>query len=278
MQMRDDLIYGRDFARRHPTLNRPMSVQIAKHLIDDPRLSTVIPILTALHNGTDLAPHLSPMKAAKKAFRRATAGGTWSAYVRLIDLVLNKWGIHHFHAAGGSLLVFSHLDHDSAIARIIDLVPHNGDWMLERRLVGIVVDNWPGAGIVEAVGEGRSGLTEADLLETRKGGVNAPVEVAGNFYMPSSRALMTDGSGYDFSDNMPIVCTGKRIKPSESEPINGHPQMLMIGVDPEDPTPPWEAAAAEMGRLLAKRHERLINARRDALIEDCVRNVVRKRE
>lgn len=274
MRKRTDLIYERDFARRHPILNGPMSVQIAKHLIDDPRLNSVIPILAALQNGTDLAPHLSPMKAAKRAFRRATAGGTWLAYVRLIDLVLNKWGIHHFHAAGGGLLVFSHLDHDSAVARIIDLIPHDGDWMLERRLVGIVVDNWPEAGIVEAIGEGRSGLTEADLLETRKRGVNAPVEVGGTFYIPLSRALMTDGSGYDFSDNMPIICTGKRIKPSESEPTSGHPQVLMVGVDPGDPTPPWEAAAAEMGRLLAKQHaarQRLINICRDALIEDTKR-------
>jgi hypothetical protein len=109
MMERDELIYGRDFARRHPILDGAMSVQVARHLIDDPRLTAVAPILTALHNGTDLAPHLSPMKAAKRAFKRAAAGGTWSAYVRLMDLVLNKWGIHHFHAAAGSLLVFSHL-------------------------------------------------------------------------------------------------------------------------------------------------------------------------
>jgi len=281
VRKRDDLIYGRDFARRHPVLNGPMCVQIAKHLINDPRLNTVIPILTALRNGTDLTPHLSPMKAAKRAFRRAAASGTWSAYVRLIDLILNKWGIHHFHASDGGLLVFTHLDRDSAIARVIDLIPHDGDWTLERRLISIVVNNWPGAGIVEAVGEGQSGLTEADLLETRTRGVNVSVEVSGTFYMPSNRALMTDGSGYDFSDNMPIICTGKRIKPSECKPTSRHPQMLMVGIDPGNPTSPWEAAAAEMGRLLSKQRaarQRLINIHRDALIRDCVKSVVRKRK
>ena len=262
-------------------LNGPMSVQLAKHLINEPRLNTVIPILASLNKGTDLTPHLSPMKGARAAFRRARAGGTWSAYIRLVDLVLNKWGIHHFHAAGSGLLIFSHLDHASAVARIIDFMPHDGDWKLERRLIAIVVDNWPEAGIVEAVRGGQSRLTEANLLENRKRGVNVPVEVSGTYYMPSSRALMMDGSGYDFSDDMPIVCMGKRIKPNENEPTSGNSQMLMVGVDPGDPRSPWEAATAEMGRLSAKRHaarQRVVNKLRDALIEDCVRNVVRKSE
>jgi hypothetical protein len=255
-----------------------MRVRIAKHLINDSRLKTVMPILAALHNGAALDPYLSPMKAAKKAFRRAVGRGTWSDYRRLMDLVLNKWGIHHFHAANGSLLMFCYLDYNLEIAYIIDLIPHDGEWKLEKRLIGIVVENWSEEGIVEAIRDRRQpGLSEADLLEARKRGLNAPVEVEGAFYMPSSRALMTDGSGYDFSNNMavvPIVCVGKRISLSDRDPSPGHPQILMVGVDPGDPTPPWLAAAAEMARLAAKRdaaRRRLINSYRDLQDDDYAR-------
>jgi hypothetical protein len=105
------------------------------------------------------------------------------------------------------MLVFVYLCARTSTAYVIDIRGHDRNWRVERHLIGIVADNWPDVGIISEVGRGSSKLSEADLLAARREGLNMSVEVSGRFYLPSTRGLMTDGTGYDSMTGMiPLVC------------------------------------------------------------------------
>ena len=128
---------------------------------------------------------------------------------------------------------------------------------MERRLVGIIAENWPDSGIISAVGKGSSDLTEDHLLEARKRGLNLAVEVAGRFYLPASRGLMMNGTGYDSRAGIvPLVITATTFEPgSKVDRAIESPHTMMVGLDPRDARPPWEAAAAHLGRLSVVRRD-----------------------
>lgn len=252
-----DYVYHRDFVGRIPFAIGPLTVRLAAHLEQDPLLVHAEPILSVLSKGQDFSSHVSPMKAVRAAFKKATRNGDWSRYSRMMDLLLNKWGVFHFHADNSRKLVFVYLCARSSTAYLVDIRGHDGNWKLERHLISIIAENWPDAGILREVARGSSCLTEADLLEARRRGLNMPIEVHGRFYLPSSRGLMMDGSGYDSHTGIvPVVVTAKRFDPtSTDEEAVKSPQVMMVGVDPDDPRPPWIVGAAEAGALAAQRRE-----------------------
>lgn len=255
-----------------------MEVCLASHLKGQKCIQDAEPLLQALQTGGGLLPHLSPMKSAKTAFKRATSNGDWSRYVRLMDQILNKWGIYHFHLSGGGTLLFVHLCRQTATARVIDSQKHSDGWCLERRLIKIIIEEWPDAEIVRVVGYGLSELSEEDHLVARRRGLNMPVEVNGTFYLPANRALMTDGSGYDLLDGpIPICIFGKMFNEEEIASSVGSPQMLAIGVEPDSMLPPWVVAAGEAGRLSLRRHELMMRANSARIISEAVQHTVRQK-
>ena len=172
-----------------------------------------------------------------------------------MDFVLNKWGFFHFHCKQRGLLVFVFFREASDDAYVLDLVPHNGNWSIERHLVEVVVRNWPDAGIVRQCGQGKSNLSEDELRLARVQGLNLPVEVSGVFYLPANGGLMSDGSGFvNLGDLKPIVVTGRRY--SNTDALLRDPRFMNVGLDPDDPRPPWVVAAAEAGALAAARRRR----------------------
>jgi hypothetical protein len=263
--------------RRIPWLPGPIRVHLAAGLDVHPDFSKAEDILTSLREGGDMSHCVSPMRAAKKAFQEATGSGDWSRYQRMMDLLLNKWGIYHFHTDGSRLLVFVYIANSEAF--VLDILPHDKNWKIERRLVEIVVRNWSNQDIVVAVGTGNSLLSEEVLLTERKRGTNMRVEVDGTFYMPRSYGLMMDGSGYDALTGIhPVAVMAKRLGEDEpGEPAVRNPHMMMVGIDPDDPHPPW-AIAAEHAAMMAA-HRRRITARRMAEngvgpVADAVRRVL----
>jgi hypothetical protein len=276
-----DHVYSRDMARRTPHLPGPMHVVLATHLRDGFDQSRIEPILAALRQGSDMAQHVSPMAAAKKAYEKATSDGQWSRYRRMMDALLNKWGIYHLHAEGSRTLVFTYLHPATRTAYVLDIRPHDGDWAIERHLVAIAVREWPGAEIARPVGPGSSLLSEEMLLGERQRGTNMPVEVDGTFYLPRARALMMDGSGYDVADGiLPVVHMARR---AGGQPEGGErtrsPHFLMTGVDPNDLRPPW-LVAVDTAATMAKerRRERALAATEAGVgpIAEAVRRVIWK--
>lgn len=262
MAASSDYAYRRDFVGRIPFAIGPLEVRLAAHLEGHPLLTHTEPVLSAFREGRDLAAHVSPMKAVRSAFKKATRNGDWSRYAKMMDLVLNKWGIFHFHVDSSRMLVFAYLCARASTAYVIDIRGHDGNWKVERHLVGIVAENWPGAGIISEIGSGSSKLTEADLLAARTQRVNLSVEVSGRFYLPASRGLMMDGTGYDsMTGIVPLVVTAKRFDPnSVGDETVTSPHLMMVGVDPGDPRPPYEVAAAHLGTLATQRREAMARA------------------
>jgi hypothetical protein len=250
-----DYVYRRDMAGRMPSFGIPLTIQLAAHLEGHNLRPMAEPILETLRQGADMSAHLSPMSRVKDAFRKATRSGDWSRYVNLMDLLRNKWGIFHFHADSDRILVFSYICLLTRRAFIIDIRAHDNNWKVEKRLVEIVVENWPHSGIVREIGEGRAPLTEAELFTVRKRGINMAVGVNGKSYLPASHGLMMDGSGYDsFTAITPIVYTAKKIDPTTAEEGTvKSPHIMMFGVDPDDPRPSWLLGAEQAGRLIAQR-------------------------
>ena len=203
-----------------------------------------------------MSAHVSPMAQAKDAFRKANKNGDWSRYARLMDLLLNKWGIFHFHADSDRVLVFAYICQRTKSAYIIDLRRHDKDWKAEQHLVGIVVANWPDKEIVREIGEGHSPLTEAELLEARKAGINMAVGVAGKSYLPASRGLMMDGSGYDTLTGIsPVVFLAKSTNSDRSADEKAKsPHFMMFGTDPDDPRPSWVIVAEQAAMMAKQRH------------------------
>jgi hypothetical protein len=256
-----DYVYQRDFAGRIPSLIGPMQLCLADHLAPHPFLSQAEPVFEALRKGKDLSLHVSPMKAAKAAFKKATRNGDWSRYIKMMDFLLNKWGIFHFHINASRTLVFVFICNHSGKAYVIDIRDYDKNWKIEQPLVGILATNWPNSRALRKVGNGLSSLAEEDLHEAQKRGLNMPIEVSGEFYLPNFRGLMTDGSRYDgLSGIHPIVVTAKKFDSNEPNSKSiANPQIMMIGIDPAEMGTPWEVAAAEMGALAARRREELLN-------------------
>jgi hypothetical protein len=90
-----DHAYRRDFVGRIPFAIGPLAARLAAHLEGHPTLAHAEPVLAAIREGRDLAVHISPMKAVRSAFKKATSNGDWSRYAKMMDLLLNKWGIFH---------------------------------------------------------------------------------------------------------------------------------------------------------------------------------------
>jgi hypothetical protein len=250
-----DYVYRRDMAGRVPAFGIPLALCIASHLEGHSMLSLAEPVLASLQEGDDMSLHVSPMARAKEAFKKATRNGDWSRYARLMDLILNKWGIFHFHADSDRILVFSYICLITRTAFVIDICHHDKNWKIEQRLVEIIVKNWPSKGIVREVGEGRAPLSEIELFEARKRGINMAVGVGGKSYLPASRGLMMDGSGYDsLTGILPVVYMAKRVDPAApANEVVKSPHFMMVGVDPDDPRPPWVIAAEQAGRMAAQR-------------------------
>ncbi len=198
------------------------------------------------------------MKGRKRAYRKACGSGNWSRYKNMMDHILNKWCIYHFHSNGGKELVFVCLPSWSDESFIIDIAPHEKDWGVERRLVEIIVKNWPEVGIAIPLTPGKSTMTEEEHFRARKCGVNMPVEVSGHFYV-SSGGLMSDGSALeDVAGRSPVFVIGAKHDP-DANSTTGHlddSRFMLVGVDKGDPTPPWMAAAGHVGMLARIRRER----------------------
>ena len=125
--------------------------------------------------GDDLSPHLS-----KAALQYGYQGGAVRRRQDL-DLMINDWRIHHLHLgigldAGGYFaartdeLLFAHFRHNDAF--LIDVGTH-GDWAA-RRLLEVVVHNWPDVGLVQPMAEGLSLVhepTDEEYLRLRRAGV-----------------------------------------------------------------------------------------------------------
>ena len=93
-------------------------------------------------------------------------------------------------------------------------------------------------------------MTEADLFAARRQGLNMTVNVDGTYYLPAAGALMSDGSAYGGRILAPCFLSGQRYEPGkEAAAWLDSPHFLVVGLDPEDPRPHWELAAAQMGML-----------------------------
>ena len=225
-------------------------VVVARHLPGHRQFHLADALLADLRLGRSPDRHLSPMKQQKAAFKRAHRRENWTDYRRFMDHLLNKWGFYHFHCAGGSMLVFVHFSPLTGIARVLELVRHDDNWCIERHLVEIAVGNWPDGNIAWRFGHGSSRLTEEDLFKARKQGLNMVVHVDGNYYIPARRALMSDGSGYIPGILAPIAVFALRYQPEgDRAPAITSPHSLVLGLDPDDPRSPWEAAAEHAGML-----------------------------
>lgn len=242
-----------DLARRSTVPLLRWRVFLADHLGDE-GLAGARDLIAAMETGRDLAGHLSPMKKQRAAFKRAHRKGDWVIYRRVLDHLLNKWGFRHFHCAGGSKLVFAHLCVMSGEARVLDVIPHNGNFFIERHLVEIAVRNWPEAGIARRCWEGPSKMTEADLFAARRQGLNMEVNVDGAFYLPQRTGLMSDGTGHLGGLVAPIMFSARRFDP-KAKPGDWieSPLILVVGLDPDDPRPPWEMAGEQAGILAGQR-------------------------
>lgn len=250
------LVCQLDFIRRSSVFVRQRNVFVAEHLVIHPSLPLAEPLLADIRDGRPLERHLSPMKNQRATFKRAHKKGTWIHYRRMMDHLFNKWGFRHFHCGEGSWLVFVHICDVEGVARVIDLVPHNGDWLIEKRLVEIVVRNWAAANITRSFGEGPSSMTEADLFAARKQGLNMTVNVDGTYYLPARGGLMSDGSAYVEGLLAPIAICGRRYEASKKPEVwLDSPHSLVLGLDPDDPRPAWLMAAEQAGFLASRRRK-----------------------
>lgn len=241
-----------DFSHRLSVATRRRTVLVAAHLIGNPVLRHANALLTDIETGQPLARHLSPMKNQRSAFKRAQQSGKWTDYRKFMDHLLNKWHFRHFHCGGGSVLAFMHFCEHTSVARLLDLMPHNGNWHIEKRLVEIAVRNWPDGGIARSFGEGISHLTEEDLFEARKQGLNMEVNVDGTYYLPARGGLMSDGSGHGGPMLAPYLIVGRRFEPGKpSARWVESPCTLTLGVDPDDPREPHVLAAGQAGVLVS---------------------------
>ena len=241
-----------DLSRRLFVPVRRRAVLVAAHLPGHPFLHLADALLADISAGRPLAGHLSPMKNQRRAFKRANRNGRWTDYRRFMDHLLNKWQFRHFHCGGGSVLAFVHFCERTAVARLLDLVPHDGSWLVEKRLVGIAVRNWPDGGIARDFGQGSSRMTEEDLFAARRQGLNMEVHVDGTYYLPAQGGLMSDGSGHAGPMLAPYFIMGRRFEPREPPtPWVESPRSLILGVDPDDPRTPHILAAGQMGVLVS---------------------------
>ena len=248
------IAYHLDFARRSTVPVRPRRVLLAEHLQGQELLRFADALIKDMRSGAPLNKHLSPLKNQRSAFKRSHRKQDWLDYKRFMDHLFNKWGFRHFHCGGGSVLVFVHLCERTDVARVLDLVPHNGSWLIEKHLVEIAVRNWPEADIATSFGMGSSKMTEADFLAARKQGLNMTVNVDGIYYLPARGALMSDGSGHGGMLLAPYFVTGRRFEPGKEPPFKlDSPNSLVLGLDPDDLREPGIMAAGQMGLLTAGR-------------------------
>lgn len=123
------------------------------------------------------------------------------------DLLLNDWGIHHFHLGqnpekSGFIertgpLLFAHVTADSVFC--LGVYPH-GSWT-QQDLIRVIHENWPGVistkkinGIIEL----SHTLTDDEIAQLRKAGVQTMVQVApGIVYTPLGGGYSTAGTSVE---------------------------------------------------------------------------------
>jgi hypothetical protein len=112
-----------------------------------------------------------------------------------LDLLLNDWGIHHLH-------ISTKLEPDGFVVRVqplilaifkpgsaylIDIVKHD-DWSNDR-LIRIIVENWPAAGLVHEIkgiiGTEARQFTPAERLKLRSVGIATTVQIDGRTFSPA---------------------------------------------------------------------------------------------
>lgn len=110
-----------------------------------------------------------------------------------LDLMLNRWGVHHLH-------VSSKLEADGFVERsnevifaifrpekafFVDIMNH-GDWSRDH-VLETIVEEWPTEGLIHQI-NGIAGLshtlTEVDRMVLHKKHVNSAFEYRGKVYMP----------------------------------------------------------------------------------------------
>lgn len=157
-------------------------------------------IVSLLSVGGDVSPHLS--RLILKGFQANGPSTSNLKKRRDLDLLLNDWGIHHFHLSTvvesdgfvsrtGPLLlaVFKRRN-----AYLIDIINHR-EWTKES-IAGTIIRNWRDAGIFEEIKgvAGRSRIiTEAERAQLRNAAINAFVEFDGKVYM-SSAGMVSSGA------------------------------------------------------------------------------------
>lgn len=177
-------------------VERPRRVELSRELRDrsnplfahvhvGPGLEHLVQHIQA---GDDLSPHLS-----KAALRYGYQQGSRR---QDLDLMLNDWRVHHLHlgvqvepagyyAQRTDELLFVHFKDDAAF--LIDVGTHQ-DWAA-RRLLEVIVGNWPDAAIVMPLQEGIRLVhepTEDEYLRLRRSGVTVTgLTIDGRVWCPT---------------------------------------------------------------------------------------------
>ncbi len=141
--------------------------------------------------GRDLTPRLSDrVRAAYVPTGKRTVQ---QEHREDLDLLLADWGVYHLHlgtkmrkgrVSRTDDLLFVHFAPDDAY--LLDIREHRTNWA-SADLLEIIVRNWPN--VAEpwrsrtAVGLSET-FTDAERLQLRNAGVNVPLEVDGQVYLP----------------------------------------------------------------------------------------------
>jgi hypothetical protein len=197
MDAHELLIVYRNWLNRlvsiHPRMVHLSKAMIANPLTTDGKYAPGLAAITSkIQRGTDVTPHLS--RGIKYGYDPATvSSGAALQRRRDLDLLLNDWGVHHLHLS-------TDLESDGFVKRdgpvlfaafrsddvyFIDIMQH-GDWTREH-VLEVIVDEWPGAGLVQEVPEA-AGVgytpTEDDLKKLRKSGISTLIQIHGKSYRP----------------------------------------------------------------------------------------------
>jgi hypothetical protein len=160
MPVRDLLIiYGNWLGRRVPPRLRTAhrSRQLDSSIAAKAHQAELDALIAKIESGDDIKPHLST--AIETAYvPSAELAAKPSKRERALDRMLADWGIHHLHLPStlrpdgftepSDNLLFAVFRPEDAY--LIGIYQH-GDWALNE-LINVIVDNWPGAGIVHEFG------------------------------------------------------------------------------------------------------------------------------
>lgn len=182
---------------------RPRRVHLAEgfdvHTSAVPQAHELAAIVAKIEEGADLAPHLSEkVTSAHSAATDARGKPVKMHRRRDLDLMLAAWGIHHLHLSGqielngfvtrGADLLFAAFKPNDAY--LIGVYDH--DSWARKEVLDVIVNNWPDAGIASVSQSGVTAsvdLTDEEILDLRKAGGNAIVNVNGRAVIPGLMGL-----------------------------------------------------------------------------------------